>query len=184
MLRGRISRYKNAFNTNRFIDILDQLVDGYNKSFHSSIKMTPYSVNKDNERDVYNNLYLGKIEIKKKAPYQFKVGGSVLISEAKQLFSKETYERWTKEIFTVSKRYRNSQNFNIYILKDCTGDDISGTFFEPELSGVYNFDNQLYKIETYLDEATINCTQHILVKWEDFPSKCATWIKKSLVVGI
>ena len=74
-LHGRISRYKNAFNTNRFIDILDQLVAGYNKSFHSSITMTPYSVNKDNEYDVYNNLDLGKIEIKKKSPYQFKLGG-------------------------------------------------------------------------------------------------------------
>ncbi len=37
--------------------MLQDLIDGYNASYHKSIKMRPLDVHKENEKDVFNNLY-------------------------------------------------------------------------------------------------------------------------------
>ncbi|CAP31623.1 Protein CBG12679 [Caenorhabditis briggsae] len=47
----------------KWVDILDDLVLGYNNHYHTSIKMTPTQASKiENERIVYNNLFPSKLE--------------------------------------------------------------------------------------------------------------------------
>ena len=36
---------------------MNDLIDSYNNSIHRSIKRTPNSVNKNNEKEVWNTLY-------------------------------------------------------------------------------------------------------------------------------
>ena len=43
---------------------LDELVNDYNNTKHSSIKMTPLEASKKNEKKVYNNLYSDLIYLK------------------------------------------------------------------------------------------------------------------------
>ena len=40
-MKERMFKYFTANNTRRYIDILDRLVQNYNNTIHSSIKMTP-----------------------------------------------------------------------------------------------------------------------------------------------
>ena len=40
-IKVTIFKYFSANNTTKFVDVLDLLVDQYNNSIHSSIKMTP-----------------------------------------------------------------------------------------------------------------------------------------------
>ncbi len=40
-IRDKINKYMIAYKTNRFIDVLPELVENYNNSIHSSIKITP-----------------------------------------------------------------------------------------------------------------------------------------------
>jgi len=40
-MKERMFKYFTANNTRRYIDILDLLVQNYNNTIHSSIKMTP-----------------------------------------------------------------------------------------------------------------------------------------------
>jgi len=55
-MKERMFKYFTANNTRRYIDILDQLVQNYNNTVHSSIKMTPVQASeRKNENKVYKN---------------------------------------------------------------------------------------------------------------------------------
>ena len=57
-IKDNIFKYFTANSTRKYIDVLDKLVDQYNNTVHSSIKMSPVetSLNK-NENKVLRNLY-------------------------------------------------------------------------------------------------------------------------------
>ncbi len=57
-MKSRMFKYFTANNTNKYIDVLQDMVDKYNNTKHSSTKMTPVlASNKENETTVYRNLY-------------------------------------------------------------------------------------------------------------------------------
>ena len=57
-IKERIFKYLSANNTRKYVDVLDLLVDLYNNTIHSSIKMTPVVASrKENENKVFRNLY-------------------------------------------------------------------------------------------------------------------------------
>jgi hypothetical protein len=65
-LTDKIHRYINEMHKLVYIDVLQDLVESYNNTYHKSIKMTPTQVTTDTEGEVLQNLY-GKAwaEIKK-----------------------------------------------------------------------------------------------------------------------
>ena len=70
-------------NTTQYLDMLPKLVEEYNNTKHSSIKMTPIEASKKkNEGLVYYNLY-GDMKVAKKKP-KFKVNDKVRISKYKR----------------------------------------------------------------------------------------------------
>ena len=56
-LKGRMYRYFTAANTLKYLDVLPDLVRGYNASYHWSIRRTPQDVNPRHEKDVWKTLY-------------------------------------------------------------------------------------------------------------------------------
>ena len=178
-LRLKIARYKHGKNTTKYIDALSKLVKGYNSTPHSQTKMIPMRVNKYNDYIARDNLYRGQT-FNKVIPYQYKIDQFVRISGAKSLFSREFYERWSREIFRVKSRFRRD-NINLFTVVDCAGDKVVGVFFASELSKVDNADAGEYPIEKILDEKKIAGVPYILVKWENFSDKCSSWIPKSSV---
>ena len=51
-------KYFSANNTWKYVDVLDLLVDQYNNTIYSSIKMTPKeATRKENKNKVWRNLY-------------------------------------------------------------------------------------------------------------------------------
>ena len=63
-----------------YIDKLDNIVDGYNNTYHTTIKMKPI--------DVKDNTYINtNKEFNNKDP-KFKVGDRVRISKYKKIFAK------------------------------------------------------------------------------------------------
>ena len=80
-------KYFSANNTRKYVDVLDLLVDQYNNTIHSSMKMTPKEASrKENENKVCRNLYPefgGKTLVPK-----FLIGDNVRITKKKNLFDK------------------------------------------------------------------------------------------------
>ena len=124
-------KYFSANSTNVYIDVLQDLVREYNNTRHSSIKMTPTNTSKkENELRVWRNLYPDRLEIKDTKP-EFSIGDKVRISEKKKTFEKGYTTRWTEEIFTIIEVKRISPV--TYRIADLDGEEITGTFYEPEL---------------------------------------------------
>ena len=74
--------FKNFYanNTRKFVFVLDFLVDQYNNTIHSSIKITPNEASRmENENKVWRNLY-PEFGGKTMTP-KFSIGDSVRIAK-------------------------------------------------------------------------------------------------------
>ena len=93
---------------------MDDVINKYNNTKHSSIKMTPIETSKKtNKGTVYFNLY-GDMELSK-LPSKFKVGDKVRISKYKRkVFDKGYTANWSEEIYIVDKiQYTNPITYKI-----------------------------------------------------------------------
>ena len=86
----------SAFSKNVYFDVLDDIVDEYNNTYHKTIKMKPVDVGDD-----FFAEYNEKSNVKDP---KFKVGDHVRISNFKNVFAKGYTTNWSEEIFVVKKK--------------------------------------------------------------------------------
>ncbi len=76
-------------------------------------------------------------------------------------------------------------NIPMYKVKDCSGEEIRGSFYEPELSKVEERNGgRLYEIEKILETKKENGVEKYLVKYLHYPKSCAVWVNKDAVKTI
>jgi len=101
-MKENMFKYFSANSTRRYIDILDELVEQYNNTKHSSIGMTSKEASKkENETKVWRNLY-GNYDPPDCKALKFSIGDKVRMTTKKGTFEKGYTPRWTEEVFTVS----------------------------------------------------------------------------------
>ena len=152
-----------------YLDMLPKVVNQYNNTKHSSIKMTPFEAsNKKNEGTVYFNLY-GDMETSKQKP-KFKIGDKVQISKYKRnVFDKGYTPNWTEEVFTVYKiQYTNPIT---YKLQDLNDKEIQGSFYEPEL---LKAKQDVFRIDKVIRRD--HKKKQALVKWKGYSDDFNSWI--------
>ena len=93
-LKNKLYKHMTAPGKNVYYDVLDDVVNKYNNTKHSTIKMKPIDV-KNNKR-VY-------IDEHNEKDSKFKVGDRVRISIYKNIFAKGYAPKWSSEIFIVDK---------------------------------------------------------------------------------
>ena len=94
-LKSKIYKYMTSISKNVYIDQLDDIVDEYNNTYHTTIKMKRI--------DVKDNTYINADkEINNKDP-KFKVGDCVRISKYKNIFAKGYMPNWSEEVFVIKK---------------------------------------------------------------------------------
>ena len=176
-LKNKMWRYFDYANTHRYWNVLDDLVDGYNRTYHRSIKMTPLEVTKFNAQTVWKRLYPELVKRKKSdVKFKFKVGDLVRITRSKGVFEKGYAENWTEEMFKIKRRI--ARRPPVYTLEEYDGTSIIGTFYEQELQKVE--DEDFFRIEKILKKRGTNRrNKEVLVKWRGYPSKYNSWIKES-----
>ena len=143
-LKTKMFKYFTEMNTKRYIDVIDKLMQSYNRTWHRSIKMEPAAVTIDNQSQVWQTLYGNATTVTPKSP--FKIGDTVRISREKLHFEKGYEQNWTREIFTIHKIINRSPV--VYKLKDLAGDVIEGTFYKEELQKIT--DSGYYSVEKVL----------------------------------
>lgn len=169
-LQEKLYRVFTFQGHHKWIEILPQLTEAYNQSYHRSIKMRPTDVSKQNETNVWLNQYAS---IEKNPIPKFKIGDRVRIPKHKTIFTKGYEEKWTDEIFTIHK-INTKYKPELYTLKDDNNEIIHGSFYKQELQKVENND-KVYRIEKVLRKRTLpNKQKQILVKWKGF--KDPSWI--------
>ena len=174
-LKTRMWKYFMAKNTRVYINILQDIVQGYNNSYHRSIGRPSASVSLLSVGQVRKKLY-GKSWTKPRRELKFKLGGQVRISKSRRTFKKGYLPSWTQEIFTVAKIIPRVPP--AYQLRHYADYEIEGVFYAEELQKVYKSDD-IYKIEKILAEKKENGIVKVLVKWLGHDKKFNNWIPKS-----
>ena len=193
-LKGKLFRYFTKNQTHKYTDILSDLITSYNNTYHRSIKMRPNEVTKENEQMVWENLYPSllkkskilpefKVEKKKKErrKYKFKIGDTVRISYIKYPFTRGFNQLWTDEVFKIEQRIKSDPI--TYKLVDFTGEKISGSFYESELSRVVIPEKPVYRIEKVIMERRRRGKVEYLVKWVGWPEKFNSFVTKRELSG-
>ena len=134
-LKTRMWKYFTAKNIRVYIDILQDIVQGYNNSYHRSIGRAPASVSLLNVGQMRRKLY-EKSWTKPRRKFKFKLGDQVRISKSRRTFQKGYLPSWTQEIFIVT--YIIPRVPPVYRLQDYAYDEIEGVFYAEELQKVHN----------------------------------------------
>ena len=170
-LKSKMFRYFTFKNTWKYVDVLSDLMESYNNSFHRSIKMKPSEVTKANEDVVWETLYGNSVS--NPVRFKFKVGDHVRVSKLKRTFEKGYTPNWSIEIFIVSERV--PRNPSVYRLKDQQDEPVEGVFYEQEIQKVKKEDD-VYKIEHIVKRRKRKGKVEYLVKWQGFPTKFNSWL--------
>ena len=174
-MKEKMWKYFTANSTNVYMNVLSDLVKEYNNTRHSSIKMTPIKAsNKENELTVWRNLYRDRLKIRDINP-KFSVGDKVRISKKKKTFEKGYTTRWTEEIFTIAEVQRTQPP--TYKIVDLNGEEIKGTFYEPELQKT---SQELFRIEKIIKRGK----KKSLVKWKGYSDDFNSWVDNKDIVNI
>ena len=94
-LKSKIYKYMTSISNNVYIDKLDDIVDEYNNTYHTTIKMKPI--------DVKDNTYINTDKKANDKDLKFKVGDRVRISKYKNIYAKGYTPNWSEEVFVIKK---------------------------------------------------------------------------------
>ena len=170
-MKRNMWKYFTANNTHKYLDILPALVDKYNNSYHRSIKCTPReALDTKNYTRVFKALYGDTSKLAKNP--SFHVGDKVRIVKKKKTFEKGFTPNWTEEVFTIAQVKKTKPP--TYVIKDTKGEEIHGTFYEPELQ---KSKQTIFRIEKVLKKRTTRDGQkQAYVKWKGYSNHFNSWI--------
>ena len=120
ILKNKFYKHMTAISKNVYYDVLDDIVDEYNNTYHKTIKMKPINVGDDYFTE-YNK------ESNEKDP-KFRVGDHIRISKYKNIFAKGYAPNWSQEIFVV-ERIKNTVPWT-YEISDLNEEEIVGSFMK------------------------------------------------------
>ena len=173
-IKKKLVKYMYSKQTYKWYDILPKIIEGYNHSYHSSIKMKPADVNENNESSLWKRQYLPpksgtnsrkkgqKVKLK---PFKFKIGDTVRVSFNKTKFSREYDQKWSDQLYLIGKRFRRD-GIPVYKLMNFNGqEEVDGTFYQEELQKVRITPNTMYKIEKVIKKKTVDGKRMALVRW-------------------
>ena len=149
--KNKIYKHMTYIGKNVYFNVLDDIVDKYNNTVHSSIKMKP--------KNVTDNNFTEYIEETNKKDPKFKIGDSVRISKYKNIFAKGYTPNWSEEIFVVNK----IQNIvhGTYLFNDLNGEEIKDSFYKKELQKT---NQKEFRIEKVIKKKA----NKLYVKWKGY----------------
>ena len=162
-VKNKTYRHMTAVSKNIYFDVLDDIVDNYNKTFCRTIKMKPIDVKSDSytEYNVDSNENYPKFKI-----------GNVRISKYKNIFAKGYASNWSEEVFII-RRIKNTVSWT-YVINDLKGEEIVGTFSEKVLQNTNQ--NLVWKNKIKRNR------NELYVKWKGYDSSFNNWIDKKEIV--
>ena len=158
-LKQRMYRYFTVKNTLKYVPVLKDLVLGYNRSHHRSIKMAPDQTTAQNEEQVWKNLYARRLGGKRIRP-KLKVGDRVRLNKKYRIFKKGYLPGWTEEVFVVGRTMTGV--VPTYKVNEWDGTPVKGTFYAEDLQKVTVKDDDLFRVEKIVKRKG----DKVLVRWK------------------
>jgi len=135
-LKERIFRIFTHNKNTKYVDILPDILESYNNSYHRSIKTTPNLVTEKNKEEIFKNLYgdINTFSFDNYIKFKFKRGDYVRIANEKNIFDKGYTPNFSKEIYVIWKLIAsNPPRYNLRSLDD---EEYSYNFYTEELQKV------------------------------------------------
>ena len=131
------------YNNERYIDVLPEVVKGYNDSVHSSTGFAPSAV-----RDEHV-IHILRAECPVAEPTKgpaFRVDDYVRVAKTKLTFEKGYETKYSQMLFKISGIRQTNEHY-IYSLRDLANRSEPGWFYEKELSNVIIDKKEKHRIE-------------------------------------
>lgn len=176
-IQRKMYHHMTSKGTNRFIDVLPQLISSYNSSSHSRLMMSPNEAERpENDlqvKDMLNQHYLSFFEKRKNKRAKFKLGETVRVSKIKTPFFRSYKNQSNEELFEIIEVKQNLPII-MYKLKSLERlDVIRGAFYGSELTKI---NLKVFDIERELKRRNKNGVEQVLVKWVGYHNKFNSWI--------
>ena len=97
-IKSIIWKYFTDKNTQKWIKILPEIVNSYNNTIHSTIKMAPNQVTFKNREKVFKQMFP---DINVSRTCNLQRGNTVRVAKYKDIFKKGYTINWSQEIFTI-----------------------------------------------------------------------------------
>ena len=163
-IQNKLYRYMTEHNTERYIDVLQDIITSYNNTKHRTILMEPFKAEDEkNHLWVRDKLLQFYNRGKKKKP-NLKIGDIVRISSIKEKFSRGYNATHNTELFQIID-INTRMAIPMYLLKSLEKNDIvEGGFYESQLTQVKFADGD-HKVDRILKTRMVNGKKQSLVKW-------------------
>ena len=176
-IKSKIYRYFTHKQSYEYVNELQSFAEGYNKTVHRTIDMSPIDVRRDNEEEARLATYLSRKKPERSLQtfrFKFKVGDYVRISHTRNIFTRAYDESWTGEIFKVAQRFVRD-GVPLYRLTDYNGtEEIKGSFYTSELSKTEP--PETFKVEKILKIRGKGKNKQYYVKFLHYPKQFNQWI--------
>lgn len=178
-VKEKLWRYFTHTGNYKYIDILPQLIESYNKTEHSSIKMSPIEVTPANQETVFYRLYkpsrkqIRSVCSNKQTKVDtLQAGDRVRIVKTRGAFDKGYEPNWTSEVFTIV----GNKGKRGYTIMDDAREEIKGVFYPEEVQKVIKPLTDTYQIDKVLHYRGKGKTREAFVKWKGYSNKFNEWI--------
>ena len=174
-IKTRLYTYMTAKSRNRWVDVLQDIMNSYNHSRHRSIGMAPADVRKKNQDRLWVRLY-GDGDTIRKRIVPLSDDTMVRINLSKTSFDKGYLRNWTQEHFKMAGRSADSRR-PVYKLKDYEGEEVKVVWYPEEIQPITA---NKYRIERVIKRRRgANGKEEMFLKWLGCPEKFNSWIPKS-----
>ena len=184
-IKRRLTKYMFHKKTYKWYDVLQDVIQSYNKTLHSSIGTEPDNVNDKNTEDIAHYQY---DRVTKKALNEglkreqlrlhgekFKAGDYVRLSTVRSPFAKDYDTKWTDEVFKISKKSVRD-GIPIYHIVDMKDETVKGSFYAKELQKSPPESNTYFEVEKIIKTRTVNGEVQHFVKFKNHPPKFNDWV--------
>ncbi len=180
-IKRMLYKLMDRHGTKRWVDFLDAVKDHQNRKYHRVLRMSPLEAAKtENQSQVFRNTVtrremknFASLAKQKRPVFKFDIGDHV------RIIRYESYQKtfkgvWSNAVYRiVSRKLKNY--IPTYELEDLlTGEEIHGTWYEPELRSVDLEEHQLPKVQKVYGRRLNENTEEVQVQLEG--SKARKWI--------
>ena len=174
-IQERIHRYFSLTGKKRYVEVLQDFVDSYNKTPHKSLGwVAPDDVSENNREEIYKALYGEKktTQAFRRLPsYSFKIDEHVRISLLKKSMEKGFLQSWSSEVYKIAEIDKSNLEINLYHIKDLKDEVVKGRFYPWQLQPVD------YRLDELVHLQVVKRTpKKVLVHYQGWDKKFDEWL--------
>ena len=179
--QNKIYKFLSHNETNRYIDNLQDFVDSYNESVHSTIQLTPNEAENPENNEKINYILSKKNDKIKIEKPKYEIDQLVRISLQKRAFHRGYNEQSNQEVFNIYK-IKTTLPKPLYLLETYNKKEkLIGGFYSHELTPV---NSDIFKVERVLKKRTYRGRVQYFIKWKGYDSSNNSWVDQKDITNI